>query len=285
MAELITSAANPRLREAARLRDRRDRERTGLILIDGAREVERAAGAGVDIERVFVSRELCRNDACRRALRILQERGVPLLDVAAPAFERLAYGDRGEGLVAVARPPATDLGGLRLPPEPLVGILDAVEKPGNVGAVLRSADGAGLDAVVLADERCDPWNPNAIRASLGTVFTTPIAIAPADEVRGWIRARGMRSVVARVEGSRRYTEVDLRGSVALVLGSEAEGLGAAWAGTGVEAVSIPMRGVADSLNVSVAAALLFYEALRQRQADAPRQRRADAPRQDARRSS
>ena len=262
---MITSPANQRVRDAAALRDRRDRERRGRILIDGAREVERALAAGLVLETVFVCRELCRNEACRHALQALEEAGAQLVEVAPPAFARLAYGERAEGVVAVAATPPTDLARLRLPPDPLVAVLDGVEKPGNVGAVLRSADGAGVSALVVADERTDLHNPNAIRASLGTVFRVPVAAARRDEVHRWLHGQGLRVVATRVEGSVPYTRVDLRGPVAIVLGSEASGLGDAWQGPDVVAVSLPMRGIADSLNVSVAAAVLFYEALRQRE--------------------
>jgi TrmH family RNA methyltransferase len=145
-----------------------------------------------------------------------------------------------------------------------VGVVEAVEKPGNLGAVVRSADGAGLDALLVADPRADPWNPNAIRASLGTVFSVPLAVAGAGRVLEHLRELGIRVVAARVQAAIPYTEADLTGGVAIVLGSEADGLTDAWDGPDVTAIGIPMLGVADSLNVSVSAAILFYEARRQR---------------------
>jgi TrmH family RNA methyltransferase len=140
-----------------------------------------------------------------------------------------------------------------------------VEKPGNVGAVLRSADGAGVSALVVADGRTDLYNPNAIRASLGTIFTLPIAAASAEETLDWLRAQGLVLYAARVDGSIPYTQVDYRLPAAVVLGSEAEGLSGIWHGDNTQAIRLPMLGRADSLNVSAAAAVLFYEALRQRQ--------------------
>jgi len=172
--------------------------------------------------------------------------------------------------VAVATAPGTSLAGLGLPATaPLVGVLEDVEKPGNLGAVCRSADGAGLDALIAAggSAAADPWNPNAVRASLGTVFTLPLAVATTADVLAWLCERGLRVVVARVDGSVPYTDVDLTGPVALVLGSEAHGLTAEWSGSDMTAVRLPMRGRADSLNVAAAAAILFYEARRQRDAD------------------
>ena len=148
---------------------------------------------------------------------------------------------------------------------PLVAVLEGVEKPGNVGAVLRSADAAGVSALIAADPRTDLYNPNAIRASLGTIFTMPVCEAAGGETIEWLRANGFRIFAARVDGAIPYTEADYRGRSAIVLGSEAAGLSPLWRGDDVQAVRLPMLGAADSLNVSVTAAVLFYEALRQRE--------------------
>jgi TrmH family RNA methyltransferase len=194
---------------------------------------------------------------------------VPLVPVAPKLLGMLAYGERASGIVAVATAPDTSLPALQLSlPAPLVGILEDVEKPGNLGAVCRSADGAGLDALIAAGSAgsVDPWNPNAVRASLGTVFTLAVAVATTADVLAWLRENGLRIVAARVDGSVPYTEVDMAGPVALVLGSEARGLTDAWSGSDVTAVRLPMHGRADSLNVAAAAAILFYEARRQRDA-------------------
>jgi TrmH family RNA methyltransferase len=264
MPEEIASPANPRVRAAAELRERRERDRTGRILIDGAREVVRALDAGVTLETIFLCEPLCRTDACRALHRRIGAADPRLVQVSERAFGKIAFGDRAEGVVAVAVRPATDLADLRLAAEPLIAIVESVEKPGNLGAVLRSADGAGVDAVVAADPRTDLFNPNAIRASLGTIFGVPLAAAPTAATLAWLRGRSVRIVVARVDGTALHTETDLRGPIAIVLGSEAAGLSPAWTGPDVTAVRLPMLGMADSLNVSVAAAVLFYEARRQR---------------------
>src|SRR5262249_24554052 len=154
------------------------------------------------------------------------------------------------------------LAALKLPERPLVCVLEACEKPGNLGAVLRSADGAGLSAVIVADSRTDLFNPNTIRASLGTIFTVPVAAASAADVLAWLRERRMTIVAARVDAARDYTGVDFSGPTAIVLGSEADGLTEAWRAPDITPVRLPMHGVADSLNVSATAAILFYEALR-----------------------
>ncbi len=261
---MLTSFANPRVKAAIALRDRRERDRTGQTLVDGAREVRRALDAGVEVVSVFVCEPLLAGVDARAALDTLAERGVQMQATSEAVFAKLAFGSRAEGLVAIVRIPSTSLDGLHLPEAPLVVVVEGVEKPGNIGAVMRSADGAGADALIAASPRSDLFNPNAIRASAGTVFSVPLASAASGVVETWLRHAGLRIVAARVDASRLYTEVDLRGPVALVLGAEADGLTDAWDGDDVEAVRLPMLGAADSLNVSVSAAILLYEARRQR---------------------
>ena len=261
----IDSPANPRIRAALTLRERRDRDETGLTLVDGAREARRAIENGAEVETAFVCRELVSSRDAGLALAALG-RGHgrrEIVDVGRRAFERLAFGDRHEGIVLVVRQPSTVLAELRLPAEPLVVVTEDVEKPGNLGAILRSADAAGADAVVAAGGT-DLFNPNVIRASVGTVFAVALASAPAAEVRAWVAERGLRPVVARVDAERLYADADLTGPLAIVVGSEAAGLSDAWRGGDIESLRLPMLGVADSLNVSVAAAVVLYEAWRQR---------------------
>lgn len=263
----LTSPSNPRIRAAAALRDRQERTATGLTIVDGAREVRRALAAGVDVVEAFVCDPLLAGEDARAALDGLQalaRRGVPVHRTSGAAFAKLAFGDRAEGLVAVVRAPTLELAELALSDDPLIVVLEGVEKPGNVGAVLRSADGAGVDAVIAADPGTDLMNPNVIRASAGTVFSTPTATATSADVLAWLRARGIRMFAARVEASLPYTEADLTGRVALVLGAEDLGLSSAWIGDDVRAIHLPMHGIADSLNVSVTAGILLYEARRQR---------------------
>lgn len=260
----ITSLHNPHVRSAVKLRERRHREEQGRILIDGARELRRAVEAGVRLVEVFVCQPLCRSDDARQVLLALPATGAAVYSVTEPVFEKLAFGERIEGVLGVAAMPEATLGRLNLPPGPLVAVLEGVEKPGNLGAVLRSADAAGVSALVAADARTDLYNPNAIRASLGTIFSLPVAAVTTRETLRWLRRSGLAIFAARVDGSIEYHQADFRGPAAIVLGSEAQGLSAAWSGAGVTAIRLPMRGVADSLNVSAAAAVLFYEALRQR---------------------
>jgi RNA methyltransferase, TrmH family len=261
---MIASVHNPRIKQAARLRDPRQRRKEQLILIDGTRELARALAAGVALREVFVCPTLCRSEESQRLLENLPAGGGQRFDVTEAVFAKLAYGQRSEGLVAVAATPRRRLEDLVLPADPLVAVLEGVEKPGNIGAVLRSADGAGISALIVADPRTDLFNPNVIRASLGTIFTMGVAAAEPGETLAWLKARGFQIAAARVQASVSYTEIDYRQPTAIVLGSEACGLTSLWGDEAVCAVRLPMLGVADSLNVSAAAAVLFYEARRQR---------------------
>lgn len=259
----ISSPKNPRIRHAAALRDRQAREATGLTLVDGVRELERALAGGARPVEVFA--DLARLGADGRAvLADAREAGALVLPTAGPALERLRYGERSAGVVATIVIPDLRLDTLRLPDDALVVVLEGVEKPGNLGAVLRSADGAGADAVIAADPRTDLFNPNTIRASLGAVFAMPLAAGASADVQAELARRGVRVVTARVDAADLYTDIDLTGPLAVVLGSEADGLTDRWPSPPAVPVRLPMLGAGDSLNVSIAAAVLLYEARRQR---------------------
>lgn len=268
----IASPGNPRIKAAAALRERSVRSATGLTLVDGARELRRALDAGVAVVEAFVVETRLAGADARAALDGLTRAGVDVVPVSDAALSRLAFGDRNEGLVAVLRSAPTGLADLAPGPDPLIVVIEDVEKPGNVGAVLRSADGAGADAVIAATAGTDLANPNVIRASAGTVFSVPSAAAEPGAVIDWLRERDIRIVAARVDGATPYTEVDLTGPLAIALGSEADGLSAAWHDPDIAGIRLPMHGVADSLNVSVSAAILLYEARRQRDQRAAAQR-------------
>ena len=263
----ITSLQNPRIKAALRLRSSRQRRKQGRLLIDGLREIVRAIQAGIRLIEGFYCPQKADPAQLQKLLDLWAKTGTPLWQVSPAVMEKLAYGQRQEGMVAVAEIPSRRLEDLVLPERPVVAVLEGVEKPGNIGAVLRSADAAGVSAVLLADCPADLWNPNTIRASLGCVFTMPMAISSSQQVLDWLRERGMRMYAARVDGAILYTDADLRPPAAIVLGSEAQGLSQVWTGPDIRAIRIPMRGQADSLNISVAAAVLFYESLRQRGLD------------------
>jgi TrmH family RNA methyltransferase len=240
---VITSVENARVKEVVRLRSGRERRRSGLFLAEGPREVERARAAGLRIVETYYAPALHEWDE-----------GEP---VSERVLAKMAYRAEPEGVIAVVEAPRRELprgGDLYL-------VAVGLEKPGNLGAMARSAEAAGADALVVAEARADPWSPNAIRASTGAVFTLPVVEASLDEVAGL----GVALVAAVVGASTRYTDADLTGPAAIVVGSEDEGLPPAWLAVAGTQVSIPVApGSTDSLNAATAAALLLFEAVRQR---------------------
>jgi len=236
---------------------------TGRTIVDGAREILRALDAGVHVEQAFLASELIRSPDGHAVADRLRHRPTTL-EVSPAVLGRVAFGQRSDGVVAIVATPTATLGDVAPSDNPLVVVAEAIEKPGNLGAIIRTADGAGADLVIAADPRTDLFNPNAIRSSLGTIFVLPVVAASTAETLEWLAARSIRAVAAVIDAPTTYTDADLRGPLAIVLGSEAGGLGDAWSNAPVEPVAIPMHGVADSLNVSIAAAVLLYEARRQR---------------------
>jgi TrmH family RNA methyltransferase len=261
---IVSSRHNPRFREALALREARERRTRGLVLVDGAREIARVLEAGLTPAEVWVARERVGGAEGHAALAAAEAAGAPIVEATPELLARLAYGDRDDGIVAIVAAPPTGIERLALPAAPLVAVIEGIEKPGNIGAIARSADGAGVDALIVADPTSDPWNPNAVRASTGTVFVVPLAVCSTAEARAALDARGVRIVAADPDGDLPYHAVDLTGAVAIVLGAEATGLTDAWRDDAVTLVRVPMRGVADSLNVSTTAAVLLFEARRQR---------------------
>jgi RNA methyltransferase, TrmH family len=287
---IITSLQNPRIKNAIHLRNARHRQRQQRIIIDGVRELARAIQAGVRIVETFICEPLLTGEESQSLRNTLETCGGEILPVSEAVFHKLAFGSRAEGLLAVAGMPKKTLNDLNIcligphpnpPPKgegtiqiasknnrfeknPLIAVLEGVEKPGNIGAVLRSADAAGVSALILADPRTDLYNPNTIRSSVGTIFTLPVCETSSEHVLAWLRENKISIVAARVDGSMPYTEIDYRRPSAVVLGSEAEGLSSTWTAADITGVRLPMLGAADSLNVSATAAVIFYEALRQR---------------------
>jgi TrmH family RNA methyltransferase len=266
----ITSASNPRLLAAARLRDGRQRRDTGLSLVDGQREIARAAAAGVEIIEVFV--DPAASSTPPDWLQRLEARGTRVTPAHGAAFARVAFGDRNEGCVAVVRFSGRTLGETPLPADRPVLVVEGIEKPGNLGAILRTADAAGLGGVIACGGGTDPANPATIRASLGTVFSVPVATAPTAGAIEWCAAHGRRVVAATPTGATLWHAADLTGPVVLLLGSEARGIAPDWSAAAaagrlrLDTVRLPMHGAADSLNVAATAAVLAYEALRQEDA-------------------
>lgn len=270
----ITSPANPRVRAASRLRESAARREHGLTLVDGLREISRCLAAGIKPVEAFVAAASL-SDPSPPLLALVTElaaRDVPLTPLGDRPFRRIAFGDRNEGLVVVARFQGQRLAAFAARNEQPIFILESLEKPGNVGAILRSADAAGVGGVILCGGGTDPANPAVIRASLGTVFSLPLACDTTAAAIAWCQQQQRPVIAATPDGACPWHEASLAGPATILLGSEAHGISSAWfeaaaAGTvSLQAVALPMLGVADSLNVSATAAVLAYEALRQRQA-------------------
>jgi TrmH family RNA methyltransferase len=262
--EKITSIHNPRIKAAVGLRKKRERDRLRRILIEGTREIGCALESGLRIHETF-----CRSDtpegAEEQSLRErLEASDVKLTEVSGTVFEKLAYRESSSCFIAVADKGTHALEDLPVPADPLYLVVEAVEKPGNLGAMLRSADAAGITGLICCDLAVDLYNPNVIRSSLGALFTVAIAVAEGVATAEWLRRREIAVVTSTPQAPTLYTETDLRGAVAIVVGSEERGVSDRWLEVADRTARIPMRGKADSLNVSAAAAVLLYEALRQR---------------------
>ena len=267
---MLTSLANPGVKAAAKLRQRRQRDRQRRFLIEGGREIAAAVEAGWPLETLYYCPELTADQDADDLLQRCRTRGVACHATNAAVFAKLAYRDTGDGLLAVA--PTRELGLAGLPaPEagqpPLYLVAAGIEKPGNLGAMLRTASAAGASGLIVADAVVDVFNPNVVRASLGALFRLPVAQAEGDAVRGWLQARDIRLLAASPAAAASYHCVDWRGKAAIVIGSEAEGLSADWLVV-AEAVRIPLAGGVDSLNAAIAASVLLFEARRQRSAGA-----------------
>lgn len=261
-ANRIDSPQNPRVKALVKLKTRRAREREGRFVIEGVRELRRALEAGWGVDEVFFCTALmsAEGEALLNALPAALLR----TELSAAAFEKASHREHPDGVLAVAVIKARSLEGLELAEDAPVLVLDGLEKPGNLGALLRSADGAGASAVFVTGRGTDLYNPSVIRASMGSLFSLPALEVAAPELRSWLSAQGFRIVAASPQAAQAYWQETLAGRVALVLGTEHQGLSAFWEEAAESRVVIPMRGRADSLNVATAGALLVYEALRQR---------------------
>ncbi|MEX2501607.1 MAG: TrmH family RNA methyltransferase [Trueperaceae bacterium] len=262
----IDSASNPRIKALVRLRRRRERDRGGLTLVEGAREAIRAVQAGWTIEAAYLTPELFSAEGPEAADAIVSAK-VPTWIASRTAFERASLRQGPDGVLLVVRPPAPSLHDLSLGQAALLLIVVGAEKPGNLGALLRSADAAGADALIACGEGgTDAWNPAVIRSSMGSAFRVPFVSGDDASVRAWLAEHGVALVAAAPEAERSLWDASLRGPVAIALGAEHEGLSAAWLEAASQRVRVPMDAsrTADSLNVSVTGALFAFEALRQR---------------------
>lgn len=259
----ITSLTNPKIKRIVSLKDHRCRIRNGLTIVEGCREIERALEAGVRFQEFY----LCEGYALPAASkRKLKTSGAAFYEASQGVFEKMAYGDRQNGILGICQSRTLSLTNLSLSTIPLLLIVEGIEKPGNLGAILRTADGAGVDGVIVCDEKTDLYNPNVIRASLGTIFSVKTVVSSSHETYQFLKSKKIQICASSPYAQRIYTQMDATLPWALVVGSEQGGVTDFWQRHADLMVKIPMRGAADSLNVASSAAILLYEVFRQRTA-------------------
>lgn len=262
--ERISSVTNARVKRLVRLRDRRHRDDEGMFVVEGYRAVRRMLDSAVMPAELYIAPEWFQGTNETAIVDEVQGNGVSVVELGRDAFAKCAYRDRPDGLLAVVAQWHRTLGDLDLGPVPFVLVVEAIEKPGNLGTILRSADAAGVGAVLVCDQVTDMFNPNVVRSSTGVLFRIPVVVASSGEVDAFLRAQSIRTVATTPDAALRYTDSTLTGPLAVVMGSEQFGLSEFWLAAADEQVRIPMAGQADSLNVAMATIVTLFEAVRQR---------------------
>ena len=258
---MITSLQNQQIKDVVKLNNSRERRKQDLFVIEGARELSLAVSVGdYEIHKLFVCDELLSMEGKR----IIGKLNIPYEKVSAEVFGKMAYREESDGIIAVSAPKYLSLDMVRLSPNPFVIVLESVEKPGNLGAILRTADAARVDVVVVCDPKTDVYNPNIVRSSIGCVFTKQVVACTSEEALQWLKQSGIRIFAAEPAASEWYHEADFTQPTAIVMGTEARGLTDYWLRNADHRIKIPMRGYIDSLNVSVSTAVITFEAVRQR---------------------
>jgi len=261
--EKITSVQNSRIKNIQKLSAKsKERKEQGLFVIEGARELSLALASLYDFDSVFYCPELFAETDYPEMLHTIPPR--TLYEVSAAVFGKIAYREGSDGILAVAKPKDHSLSSLHLPENPFIIILESVEKPGNLGAILRTADAAGVDALIVCDSLTDVYNPNTIRSSVGCIFTVPVAVSENTEALSFLKNKNIRTFAAELQASRWYQDTDFTSSSAIIMGTEADGLSSFWLENADARIKIPMQGKIDSLNVSVSTAVITFEAMRQR---------------------
>ncbi len=260
--EPITSRQNPKIKNLIVLQKHSERLKQNLFILEGIKEIEKAIGSGYEFESVYFYPKLID----KTALLSLFKNKLPkyIYEVNAEVYEKIAYRENSGGIVALVRPKPHTFDLLHLKVKPLVLVIESVEKPGNLGAIYRTADAAGIDAIIICDPKTDLHNPNAIRASLGCVFTVPSVLTTSPLAIKWLKEKQIQIFCTYLKASVPYHTIDYTNSSAIVMGTEATGISQIWTEASNANIIIPMRGAADSMNVSTSAAVLIFEACRQR---------------------
>lgn len=260
--ESITSAQNPKIQTLLALQEKsKERRKKGLFVVEGRRELLHCIEAGYEPYTVFFCREIISDEDL---MSIAEQCNCSFVEIPRHLYDKVAYRGGTEGVIAELKCKERTLDGLKLKENPLIIVLESVEKPGNLGAVLRSADASGADAVIVCDPLTDLYNPNLIRSSIGGIFTVPTATATSEETINWLKGQNIRIYTAQLQDSEWYYDTDMTGGTAIIMGTEATGLTNIWRKAADAHIKIPMLGKLDSLNVSVSAAILLFEAVKQR---------------------
>jgi RNA methyltransferase, TrmH family len=265
----ITSGQNENVKEILALREKRERDASHHFLIEGYRELLRAVDVSWKIEKLFICEELFLGSNEGSLIKRIVAQGVPIYVCSRSVFEKFSYRDRPDGLLAIAKQKYHSLEDLAKKlnhkKSPLFVVAEAIEKPGNLGTILRSSDAVNADGLIVCDRCTDIYNPNVVRASIGTLFTVPVVESSSQDALAWLKQQGIAILAATPSGSLEFTQVNMKGPLAIAVGTEQLGLSELWMQQADVKTRIPMCGVADSLNVAMATTLLLYEALRQRQ--------------------
>lgn len=262
--EMITSLQNPKIKDAKSLKDRRDRDEKGLFLVEGYRELSYALTSRFDFETLFYAPEFYLGENEEALLEGFRKKGARLIRAAKGVFEKLSYRDRPDGLLGIAKKKDLDFKNIKLSMNPFLVIAESIEKPGNLGSILRSSDAAGADCVIIANKVTDIYNPNVIRSSVGAFFTMPVFEVEAKPLLAFLKENKILLASAMPEGNLSFTESNFKSPLALAVGAEQFGLSPLFENNADLKVRIPMGGKIDSLNVASAATLLLYEVYRQR---------------------
>lgn len=258
MRELITSLSNPKIKRLLELQQKSsERRESGIFVVEGTRELSFCIKEGFEIDTLFVCPEIAKSEEW-------QLDKVRTYEVSGEVYAKIAYREGTEGVIAEVKQRFLSLQDLKLPPSPLIAVIEGVEKPGNIGAILRTCDAAKVDALFICDPKTDLYNPNLIRASLGAVFTVPCVCLSSAQAIDFLRANDIQILTAQLQDSAEYYNTPMTSGTAIVVGTESTGLTDAWRKVATKHIRIPMRGLLDSLNVSVSAAILLFEANRQR---------------------
>lgn len=260
--EKITSIQNPKIKNIVKLSKARERKLQNLFIIEGARELSLAISANYQIKSVYICNDLFTKTDYPHVLDNINKNNI--IEVSISVFEKIAYREGSDGIIALVEPKSHTLSNIITKSNPFIIVLESIEKPGNLGAILRTADAAQVDAIIVCDPLTDVYNPNVIRSSVGCLFTVQIATCSSEDALKWLRQKEIKTFAAELNTDYWYQDADYRKSSAIIMGTEADGLTSFWLKNADRRIKIPMRGKIDSLNVSTSTAIITFEAMRQR---------------------